>query len=141
MAISSFGTKLRIGDGATPENFVDIAEVLDITGPSLSLDTEDATSHGSTGGWEEVVGTILRSGDVTFDLNFIPTEGTHNHATGLLRDMANRTKRNFEYVFTDPVSTKWSFTALVTAFGPSAPVTGKLTASVTLKLTGQPTLA
>lgn len=143
MAISAFGTKLQIGDGTAPPNevFTDIAEVLDISGPALALDTEDTTSHGSTGGWEEVIGTVLRSGDVTFDVNFIPTEGTHNAATGLIKDMVDKTKRNFKLIFPNAASTTWSFAAIVTGFSPSEPVVGKLSASVTLKLTGVPTLA
>ncbi|MBW2084434.1 MAG: outer capsid protein Hoc [Deltaproteobacteria bacterium] len=140
-AISSFGTLLKIGDGAEPtENFTTIAEVLDITGPSLSLDTEDVTSHDSTGGWEEHIGTILRSGEVTFDINYIPTHGTHDASTGLVADMMNRTLRNFQLVFPDAGQTTWSFSALVTGMEPSAPVAGRLQSSITLKISGQPTL-
>lgn len=142
MAIPAFGTLLKIGDGATPtENFTTIAEVRDISGPSLSLDTEDTTSHSSTGGWEDAVGTILRSGEVTFDIGYQPSETTHNATTGLLADMRNRVRRNFQLVFPDASSTTWSFTALVTGFQPGAPVGGSLTASITLKPVGQPTLA
>lgn len=139
--ISSFGTYLKIGDGATPEAFTTIAEVLDIAGPDLSLDTEDATSHDSTGGWEEVIGTILRSGEVTFDVNYNPAGATHDASTGLIADMVARTRRNFQLVFPDSGNTTWAFTALVTSFAPAAPVAGVLRASLTLKPTGQPTLA
>jgi len=140
-AISAFGTLLKIGDGGSPESFTTIAEVKDISGPSLSLDTEDVTSHASSGGWEEHIGTILRSGEVSFDINFIPTHATHDASTGLIADMKNRTVRNFQLVFPDASSTTWAFSALVTGFEPSEPVAGSLGASVTLKLTGEPTLA
>lgn len=140
-ALSSQGTLLKIGDGGGPETFTTIAEVLDIQGPALALDHQDVTSHDSTGGWEEVIGTILRSGEVTFDLNYIPTEGTHDHSTGLLADMTARTKRNFELVFPDGGSTTWSFTAIVSKFQPASPVAGQLKGSIGLKITGQPTLA
>jgi len=140
-AISSFGTLLKKGDGGTPETFTTIAEVLDVSGPELGLDTEEATNQGSTGGWEEHIGSILRSGLVTFSVQYVPTGATHNATTGLIADMVNRTRRNFQLVFPNGVSTTWSFAALVTKFAPKAPVKGKLTADVTLKLTGQPTLA
>jgi predicted secreted protein len=141
-AIASFGTLLQIGDGGTPENFTTIAEVRDISGPSLELDVEEVTSHDSPGGWEEVVGTILHGGEVEFDINFIPTETTHRDAAGgLLRDMKNRTLRNFKLVFPDPGNTTWRFAALVTNFEPEASVDGSLSASVTLRISGQPTLA
>jgi hypothetical protein len=140
-AISSFGTLLKIGDGGEPETFTTIAEVLDIGGPELELGTEESTSHDSPGGWREHVGTLLSAGEVTFDVNFIPTHATHNPSTGLIADMVNRVKRNFKLVFPDAAATTWSFAALVTKLGPAEPVEGKLEASVTLQVTGQPTLA
>lgn len=140
-AISAFGTLLKIGDGGSPETFTTIAEVTNISGPSLSMNTVDVTSHDSTDGWREFVGGLLDGGEVTLDINFIPTDPTHSYSTGLLNDMVNRTKRNFQLVFPDAGNTTWSFTALITAFEPSAPTDDKLSASVTLKITGKPTLA
>jgi hypothetical protein len=141
MGFSSFGTLLQIGDGGGPETFTTIGEVKDISGPSLALDTEDATSHDSTDGWEVLVPTILRSGEVTFDINFDPDEGTHDITTGLLADEVAKTLRHFKLIFPDLTSTEWAFSAYVTGFETSAPVAGVLGASVTLKPSGQPTLA
>jgi len=140
MGISAFGTLLQIGDGGSPESFTTIAEVSSISGPSLSLDAVEITHHSSTDGWREFVGGLLDGGEVSFDINFLPTDATHNASTGLLADMMNRTRRNFKLVFPDSGSTTWSFTALVTAFEPAEPTDDKLAASVTLKLTGKPTL-
>ncbi len=141
-ATAAFGTFLQLGDGAAPiENFVTIAEVLDIAGPELGLDTAETTSHDSPGSYEEWVGTILRTGNVSFDVNFLPTDATQSFAAGLILDQANKTLRNFKLIFTDVGATTWSFAALVTLFTPAAPVADKLSASVTLKLSGQPTLA
>lgn len=141
-AISAFGTLLKIGDGATPtETFTTIAEVSNISGPGFSLDTTDVTNHSSPGGWEEAIPTILHAGEVSFDINFVPTDPTHGFSTGLLHDMVNRIKRNFQLVFPNAGNTTWSFAAFVTGFEPAEPVDDKLSASVTLKLTGQPTLA
>jgi predicted secreted protein len=141
LAIPAFGTLIKIGDGGGPENFTTIAELMDIKGPKFKMDTEDVTNHLSAGSWEEVVGTILRSGEVTFDVNFVPQNATHSYSSGLLRDMVNKTKRNFKLVFPDTAVTTWAFTALITGFEPEMPVKGKLKASITLKVTGQPTLA
>jgi hypothetical protein len=140
LAISSFGTLLKRGDGGGPETFATIAEVLDIEGPELELDTEESTSHDSTGGWEDMVPTILRSGEVGFEINYVPTHATQNASTGLIADMKNRTKRNFQLVFPNAGNTTWAFAAYVTKFQPKAPVSGKLTADIALKITGQPTL-
>jgi len=140
-AISSWGTAIKIGNGATPEVFTTVAEVLDISGPALGLDTAEVTSHDSPGAWEEFVATILRSGEVSFDVNWVVTGATHSYLTGLLKDLTNRTKRNFQIVWPNISSTTWAFAAFITAMQPSAPVNGPLTGSVTLKITGQPTLA
>jgi len=141
MGISAFGTLLKIGDGGDPETFTTIAEVSSISGPGLSLDTIDVTHHSSTAGWREFVGGLLDAGEVSFDINYTPTDATHDASTGLIKDMVDRTVRNFQLVFPDTGNTTWSFSALVTGFEPSEPIDDKLAASVTLKLTGQPTLA
>ena len=117
-------------------------QVTNISGPGLSLDTEDVTSHDSTGGWEEVVGTILRSGEVTMDIVYDPAGATYaNAGTGLLADLVARVLvEDFHLVFSDAGATEWDFDAFVTGFEPSAPVGGALTASVKFKLSGAPTL-
>jgi predicted secreted protein len=141
MGIAAYGTLLKLGDGASPEVFTTIAEVVDIGGPALELDMIETTSHDSTAGWEEFVGGILRSGEVSLEINYDPAGATHDASTGLIADMVARTLRNFELVFPDAGSTTWGFSAYVQKFEPGAPVAEKLSASVTLKVSGQPTLA
>lgn len=142
MGISAFGTLLKIGDGGSPtESFTTIAEVTSIGGPALSLDPIETTHHASTGGWREFIGGLLDGGEVSFDINYDPVGATHDASTGLIADMVARTVRNFQLVFPDTGNTTWSFAALVTSFEPSEPVDDKLAASVTLKVSGQPTLA
>jgi len=140
-AIAAFGTLLQMGNGASPEVFVNVAEVTEIGGPNLSLDTADATAHESPGRWEEVVPTILRSGEITLALNYVPAGATHGYSTGLLRDMVARIKRNYKLVFPNIGATTWSFAAYVVKFSTKEPVADKLGADVSLKITGQPSLA
>lgn len=142
-AIAGIGTKLQIGDGGSPESFTTIAEVTEISGPSLGADTADVTSHDSElneGGFEEHIVTILRTGEVTFTINYIPTDGTHDASSGLLNDYQNKTLRNFKLVFPDSSNTTWSFSAYVTGFEPSTSPSDQYDASVTLKPSGEPTL-
>lgn len=118
-----------------------IAGVTNIAGPGLSLDTEDVTTHDSPGAWEEVVATILRSGEIKLDIVYDPAHATHKYAAGgLLYDLASRTIVAYTLVFPDTATTTWSFNAFVTGFEPEAPVEGALTASVTFKISGAPTL-
>ena len=127
--------------GGLAEVFTTIAQVRNIGGPGLSLDVEDVTTHDSTGAWEEVVATILRSGEVTLDIVWDPATATHGWGIGLLAVMPRRATRNFQVIFTDAASTTWSFAAEVVSFEPDAPHDGALTASVTIKLSGEVTLA
>ena len=140
-AKSSFGTYLKIGDGGTSETFATIAEVQDIKGPKLSLDVEEVTSHDSTDGWVERIGTLLDGGEITFDVNWLPANATQSLSAGLLKDMVGRTKRNFQLVVPAAASLTWTIPALVTNFEPDLPVKGKQGASITLTVAGKPTLA
>jgi len=135
----AYGTELYRGTSGAGTA---IAQVKSISGPSLSADTEDVTSHDSVNAWEEVVVTILRSGEVTLDIVYDPADATHKDAAnGLLNDLQGRASTTYTLVFPDAASTEWSFSAYVTAFEPDAPVDGALTASVTLKATGDMTIA
>ena len=118
-----------------------VAAVRSISGPGLSLDTEDVTSHDSTEAWEEVVATILRTGEISVEIEYDPNAATHkNAALGLLYDLTTRASAAYSIVFPSSPTVTWSFTAYVTAFEPDAPHDGSLTANVSLKITGKPTL-
>ena len=76
------------------------------------------------------------------DIVYDPNNATHkNAALGLLNDLTSRTSVAYSIVFPTTPAVTWSFTAFVTGFEPSAPVDGGLTASVSLKITGKPTIA
>lgn len=130
--ISARGATLTVAAGAA------IVGVTQISGPGITLDTVDTTAHDSVDGWEEAVATILRSGEVTLDINYVPTAATHKNAgTGLLAIMLGRTSPVWTLAFTGG---SWLFNAFVTGFEPSAPHDGKLSATITLKPTGVVTL-
>jgi len=138
-ALASFGTLLKLGNGVTTtaETFTTIAEVKDISGPGMSLNTADVTAHDGSG-WREHVATLLDAGEVSFDVNYVPTNATHNNTAGLIKMMTSRALRNYQLVFPGP--TTWTFAAFVTGFEPGSPVDGALTASVSMRISGQPTL-
>jgi predicted secreted protein len=116
-----------------------VAYIQSMSGPGLTLDTEDVTTHDSAGAWEEVVATILRTGELSADIVYDPANATHDASTGLPALMEARLPVGFSMVF--PGAVTWSFAAYVTGFEPSAPHDGALTAAVNLKLTGAPILA
>jgi predicted secreted protein len=115
-----------------------------IGGPGLALDTVDVTTHDSTGAWEEVVGTILREGEVTLDLVFDPAEDTMDFtaAGSMGLAMKNKVLHDFGLIFSNHAThTTWTFPGYVTGYTPAAPHDGALTASVTVRISGAPILA
>lgn len=131
-AISSHGTQVKLADRATHTTYATVAELLDVKGPQIKGQREDATNHGS-GGWEEKITVLKSGGKVTFDLQFVNTEATHNKTTGLVAAALAQTKEKFQVVFPD--SSGFEFWAFVDAEF-EAKVKGKLTASIELDITG-----
>lgn len=140
-AKSSFGTYLKLGDGASSETFTTIAEVKDIKGPGLKLNTEEVTSHSSTGGWKEIIGTILEAGEISFEFNWLPGHATQSYGAGLLKDMIGRQLRNFQLVVPAASTLTWTIPAFITKFEPDLKVKGAQVGSCTLEVSGSPTLA
>lgn len=133
------GIDLQMDDGQGTKT--SIGQLRDVTGPSLGKNTEDVTTHGSSGNWREIVSTIKTQGEVTFTIVYDPTDSTHDASDGLLSVLDSNESREFDLIFPDDSNTTWTFTAEVTGFEPSGPVDGAFTADITLEPTGQPTLA
>lgn len=116
-----------------------VAAISSISGPSLKVDTVDVTTHDSTSAWEEVVATIVRSGEVKLDIVYDPAGATHEaSSTGLVYRLKNKILSFVDIAFV--ATYNWVFDCYVTGFEPSAPVDGALTASITLKPTGVMTI-
>ena len=130
-----------LAGGAADVTYTTIANVVNFSGPSLSLATIDSTHMESTAAYREHIAGLLDAGEVSFDLNFLPTNATQNHILGLIKDIKHKKLRTFKEIFTDSASTEWTFTAWVTGFTPGGTIDGKLAANVTVKISGQPTLA
>lgn len=139
-ATAAFGTLLQVGDGATPEVFTTLAEVKDISGPTLSRDTEEVTHHLSPDQFKEKVATLKEAGEVTFDMNYLPGNPTQSMSAGLGQDYKDGTVRNIKIVFADVGSTEWILPSIVTGWEPDSPVGGSFDCSVTLEVARAPTL-
>ncbi len=135
--IDGFGTIMARGDGAAPtEGFTPIANVGNISGPGLTRETIDVTAHDSPNQYTEHKGGLKDGGEVSFDLNYNPP--VHDI---LINDFDDENPRNWRIIFPDPGTTTWTFAAILTGFEPSAPYDDKLTASLTFKVSGKPTIA
>lgn len=120
--------------GGVEEVFTAVAEIVNLSGPSESMDTIEATHMQSPGARREFIASLLDSGEVSGDMNFLPSDANQS---GFRSDLNNRVRRRWQMVFTDESSTTYEFDGFVTASEPSAQVDDKLSASFTIKVTGE----
>lgn len=135
-AIVSEGAVLKRGDGASPEVFTEVSEVVDFDGPGGQGSVIDVTHLKSTRR-EKRMG-LPDEGQVTLTLNHIPTDTMQ---TGLRSDRANRTLRNFKLELPDSPVQTLSFSAYVLGYSISGGVDAPVRASVVLEITGEVTYA
>lgn len=138
-ALIGHGMKLGVGDAASPEVFTNIAEVLSINF-SASRDTVDASNTDSTDGYREFIAGLNDGGEISIEANFLPGDATQNYTNGAASDIDNSTARNYKITWPDGSSTTLLFTGFLTALEYSASVEDRMTASMTFKVTGKPTL-
>lgn len=136
MAHESQGVTLERGDGASPEVFTDVAEIISISGPSGSASVIDTSHLGST--FVEKLMGLPDEGQITFECNF---KGGDTAQEGLRADRAARTLRNFQITLTDSPNTVLTFAAYVLSLPFSIATNDKITQSVTLEISGQVTFA
>ena len=147
-AQAAINTYLKIGNEGSPMIFNTIANIGDLTGPSLSSTIVDVTSHPTGAPWVQRIVTILDNGDIALPLFFIPSspgsDGTpstpfgHNGSTGLLSVFTQRQLREYSVVFPDPANTTWYMQGYISKFSMKAAVKGVLTADITFSMTGEP---
>ena len=139
-AIWSYGSTLQLGDGETSETFTTIAEVKDINGPSFSKDSIDVTSLDSSSGFKEYIAGWKDAGEVTFDVNWLPSNATHDETTGLLESFTDNDNHNFKMIFPSATFTI-DFTGHISGFNGSLPMAEQANASITIKISGLPTFS
>jgi len=120
--------------------YTEIAHASNFSGPALSADIVDMTSHDSTSSFEEVAPTVLRTGELRMDIYYAPNAGTHDASTGVLYRYLHSILGPYQLRFPDAGHTKFTFEAYVTAFDPGEPVAGAIKAAVAFKIDGVPTL-
>ena len=128
-AIAGVGTKFKRWNGSA---WVDIAEINSITGPSMSRDTIDVTSLDSTGGYREFIPGFRNAGTVVLAMNF--TRATYET---MLNDFESNTIQNYQIVLPDVENTGLDFEGLVSELPLTIPADDKVTADVTIQVTGK----
>ena len=130
-ALTSQGMTIAIGNGASPEVFATINEVKSIDGPGGQTNEIDVTDLNSTA--KEFILGLQDEGDITLDMNYLPSDTQH----ALLRTLRGTgATNNYRITFTDSPATTWTFAALVKGFSISNAVDNVTGLSVVLRVSG-----
>jgi hypothetical protein len=131
MAISAHGTLIaRQDDGAGL--FVEIGAIGDITPPSLGRNNEDVSTHNDD--IDTFVQGILRRGEMTFPINLLNDDPTHDHLTGLYKSIINHQTDGWRLTYPDAMI--WIFSGGISNIAPRSPVDGAQRADVTVRPSG-----
>lgn len=133
--MQSHGTLVKIGDGGTPtEVFTTIAKLKDIKIDGMSRNMHESAIQQEE--WINVLPGVLKAGNASFGVSFLPSDPTHDETTGLIALLRSGAKTNFQFMF--PNGKTWQFAGYVSGFPVNAPADGELTGDVTITFTGDP---
>lgn len=135
LAIIANGTLLQISSGGSGATHSTVPEVTKLSGPSVKFDLLDVTSHDSTGGFREFIPGLSDGDTIPFDINWRPGNTIH---VQLRTQSYARTLSWFKVVFPDTPTNTVETSDYIQSIVPKADMGAVLTASVTLKVTGQP---
>jgi Lambda phage tail tube protein, TTP len=131
-AISAHGTIIARQPFASPGVFTDIGELGDMTPPALSRNSFDVTTHNDD--IDAYVQGVLRRSEVTFPVNFLFDNPTHDHLTGLYYSLITHAKDGWQIEFPDTF--EMIFSGGVSNIAHKAPVDGAQTADINIRPTG-----
>jgi hypothetical protein len=118
----------------SPNDWVDIGEVSNITPPSATTDMIDVTHMQSPDGRREFVPGLIDPGECSFDMNYIPGSVGDLLLLALLDLAPSQRKRWCRIIY--PNGVLHDFEALIQTYAPTIPTDDKMTATVTFKVTG-----
>ncbi len=128
---SAFGTKLFIGG-------YEVAELQTISGPSMSADAIDATSHDSPNEFREFIAGVKDGGEISIEGNLVASDA--NGQVVLEGDVADGGNALY-HIILPSAEAEWLFNGYATAWNNTAPFDDKLGFSATIKVTGKPVLS
>jgi hypothetical protein len=130
-AVLTQGTILKRGDGATPEVFTTVPDVVSISGPDATKAEIDVTDLLSTA--KEFKGGLADFGRLTVELNYIPGNSVH---TAMRNDFINASSpvRNWQILFVN--GRQWNFAGYVGGFPGNTQADNVQKGTLTIRLSG-----
>lgn len=133
MAIAGVGTVFNRWDATSGSSggWKPVAEINNITGPGMSRDTIDTTALDTTGGYRTFITGFRNAGTITLAMNF--TQATY---LAMKVDFEANTAVSYQIVLPDVEQTVIEFDGLVTEIPITIPPDDKITADVTIQISG-----
>lgn len=133
------GTLLKMGAAASPYAPATVGLCNDITGPGLSAETYDTTSHDTVGGYTTYITGLKDAGEVTAKVFFDGGDAGHQ---SLISVHNNLEQRYFELAPAGlSPAVVWKFMGFITKLDFGYPVNGVQSADITIKISGGATFA
>lgn len=129
--IDGFGTAWAMDNNTA--TFTDVAELTSIDLLDIEVDPIDVSSHDSTGQWREFVAGMKDGGELSMEVNYDPAlHGTLFSAIGV--------SQGHRFTLPDGGAATITFDGFVSGMKAQAPYDDKLSATVTLKVSGAVTI-
>lgn len=126
-----YGSLYEIHNGLSPGAFVAVAEVYNLTPPSFTPDKIDATHMQSPNRTREFIPGLIDPGEAEFEMNFVPGSASDLRIQALLLS-----GEVLQHRITFPNAATWTYLAYVAGYVPAAPTDDRMTATVTVALSG-----
>lgn len=107
------------------------AEILDVTPPGVSRESIQTSHMGTTIAHDFIPSKLVDWGELSVELQFDPGDDPP----------INTDPEEIIITFPNSAATTWTFQGFMTGYEPSAPLEDKMTASATIKVTGDVTVA
>lgn len=125
-----YGSYFHISQNAGAD-WIEIAEVYDITPPSSTVDQVDVTHMNSPNRTREFISGLSDPGSASFEMNFVP-----GSASDLKIQEIRGTGEQVLCRVTFPNDVTWAFTGQIESYEPAIPTEDRMTASVSFKVSG-----
>ncbi|MDE3797596.1 phage tail protein [Sinorhizobium meliloti] len=130
-----YGTIYEVWDATpSPAGFVEIAEVFSVTPGAATADRIDATHMQSPGRRREYIAGLIDSGEASFEINWVP-----GSASDLLLRELFESGAVVEHRITFPGAARVTYEASIIGFEKSVPVDDRMTATITVAVSGAET--
>src|SRR5262245_17287934 len=134
-AMLGYGSEFLLVSDSSPDLYVALGEVYNITPPSATLDQIDVTHMQSPDRRREFISGLIDGGECSCEMNFIPGSTTDQRLLELLGLPVGASRRRAARIVY-PNHVYWAFNVELTGYEITDPHDDKMTATATFKVTG-----